>query len=334
MGHQKGKAVRPRRGSLQFAPRVRAKRIYPKIKNWPQVSETRLLGFAGYKAGMSHVIFTDNRAHTPTKGESISVPVTIIDVPKMKVAAVKLYGRNKRRQKSVLSEIWTDKLEKDLKRKISMPKKKKDTESELRKAEELIADVVDVRILVYTFPRGANHKKKPEIFEMGVGGADVKSKFEYAKTLLGTEIGVADMIKPGEQVDVISVTKGKGFQGTVKRFGVKLERKRTDRKTRGVQSIGPDVPRKVSWKVPMPGQMGFHNRYDYNKWVIQVGTDGKEITPKAGFQNYGVVKGDYMIVCGSLPGPSKRLIRGRLSVRPRKRVPTEAPKIQRISRVD
>ena len=75
MGHKIGKAVRPKRGSRAFIPRVRAKRPYPRIKNWPKVDDVRLLGFAAYKAGMAHVTYVDNSAHSPTKGEVITVPV-------------------------------------------------------------------------------------------------------------------------------------------------------------------------------------------------------------------------------------------------------------------
>ena len=329
MGHQIGKALRPKRGSRAFTPRVRAKRHYPRIKNWPQVDEPRLLGFAAYKAGMTQVSFVDNSPHSPTKGEVISVPVTILDAPKMKIAAIRFYKKDSRGFKKVLTEVWTDKLDKELKRKISIPKKEKKPEEQLSKIN--LDDVVDLAVLVYTLPKGRAGKKKPEIFEIAVGGKDISQKFEYAKSILGNEISASDVLKSGEQVDVIAVTKGKGFQGTIKRFGVKLESKKTDRKRRGVAAIGPDVPRKVMWTVPMPGQMGYHNRYDYNKWILKIGNDG--IAPKSGFINYGIVKGDYIIIKGSVPGPAKRLIRMRLAINPNKNVPPQAPDIISIDGV-
>ncbi len=330
MGHQIGKAVRPKRGSKAFIPRVRAKRAYPRIKNWPKVEEPRLLGFAAYKAGMSQVTFVDNSAHSPTKGEVVCVPVTILDAPKIKIAAIRFYKKDSRGFKKVLTEVWIDKLDKELKRKISMPKKAKKQEEELSKIK--LDEVVDLTVLVYTLPKGRVGKKKPEIFEIAIGGKDVSQKFEYAKSILGKELSASDVLKPGEQVDIIAVTKGKGFQGTIKRFGVKLESKKTDRKRRGVASIGPDVPRKVMWTIPMPGQMGYHNRYDYNKWILKVGNDG--IKPKGGFLNYGIVKEDFIIVKGSIPGPAKRLIRMRLAINPKRTVPQQAPDIIQIDGVE
>ena len=40
-----------------------------------------------------------------------------------------------------------------------------------------------------------------------------------------------------------------------------------------------------------------------------------EINPKGGFLNYGLIRGNYALLHGSLPGPSKRLIRFRKAVR-------------------
>lgn len=333
MGHKIGKAHHPRRGSLGFSPRVRAKRHYPRIKTWPKTTEPKLLGFAGYKAGMAHVKFVDNSPTSTTKGEIISVPVTILDVPKIKILAIRLYGINKRNQKNCVMQITTDKFDKELSRKIFLPKKAKSLEEQLKKAEEMLQDIVDVDVLVYTLPKGRAGKKKPEIFEIGIGGTDVKAKFEYAKSILGKEISVKDVIKPGDQVDVVAVTKGKGFQGVIKRIGGKLQPEKTSATIRGIAVIGADVPRKVSWRVPMAGQMGFHTRTELNKQVLKIGENGSEVTPKAGFLSYGVISGEYMILRGSIPGATKRLVRMRLAVRPNKKIPNKAPEIIWISGV-
>ncbi len=321
MGHKINKPKYPKRGSRAFVPRVRAKRIYPKIKNWPKTKETKLLGFAAYKAGMTEITFVDNSANSLTKGEMICVPVTILDAPKIKVAAIRFYKKDERRFKKVSTEIWTDKFDKELKRKISVPKKKLNFEEEIKKIN--IENSEDITVLVYTLPKGRANRKKPEIFEIAIGGENINEKFEYAKSILGNEISVSDVLKEGEQVDVIAVTKGKGFQSPVKRNKIKLESKKTDRTRRGVAAIGPDVPRKVSWTVPMPGQMGFHNRYDYNKWILKVGNEGLNF--KKGLLNYGNVKEDYIILKGSIPGSSKRLIRFRFAVNPNKGIPEKTP---------
>jgi len=76
--------------------------------------------------------------------------------------------------------------------------------------------------------------------------------------------------------------------------------------------------------------MGFQTRTEVNKRILKIGENGKEITPKSGFVNYGVIKRDYVLVEGSLPGPRKRLIRLRTAMRPPK-VPVLPAEIKHIS---
>lgn len=78
---------RPRRGTLQFWPRKRAKRIYPRTRHWPESSEAKPLGFAGWKAGMTHIQITDNNSKSPSYGKTMIKPVTILDAPSLFVCA-------------------------------------------------------------------------------------------------------------------------------------------------------------------------------------------------------------------------------------------------------
>lgn len=330
MGHKIGKAERPRRGSKAFIPKVRAKRAYPRINKWPKINDSRLLGFAAYKAGMTQITFVDNSPHSPTKGEVVCVPVTILDAPKIHVSAIRFYNKDIRQQIRVAKEIWAEKLEKEYNRKINVPKKTKSPEEELSKIN--ISEMNDVRILAATLPKGRVGKKKPEIFEIAIGGKNPAEKLEYAKTILGKELSATDILKNGELVDVVAVTKGKGFQGVIKRYGVKLESHKTDKKRRGVASIGPDKPRRVHWTVAMPGQMGYHNRYDYNKFIIKIGKGG--LKTKSGFLNYGQISDDYIILRGSLPGAAKRLVRMRLAVKPGRNAAQQPPEIIEIDGVE
>jgi large subunit ribosomal protein L3 len=59
MGHRKYSA--PRRGSLAFYPRVRAKSEEARVRNWPELNDnTSLLGFAGFKAKKKLLILVNN----------------------------------------------------------------------------------------------------------------------------------------------------------------------------------------------------------------------------------------------------------------------------------
>ena len=49
----------PRKGSVAFSPRKRVAKETPRIKAWPSNEEPKLLGLAGYKAGMTHAMVVD-----------------------------------------------------------------------------------------------------------------------------------------------------------------------------------------------------------------------------------------------------------------------------------
>jgi len=151
------------------------------------------------------------------------------------------------------------------------------------------------------------------------------------KGLLGKTISVGEVFKEGQMVDVISVTKGKGFQGPVKRWGVKILSHKARKTKRGIATLGPWKPPRVLYSVPRAGQMGYFQRTEHNKRILKIGTDGSEVSPKGGFIRYGPVRGTYILLDGSLLGPNKRLVRLRYPARPPKKVSEAPPKITYIS---
>jgi len=331
MGSSSGTRRRPRRGSLQFWPRVKSKRMFPKIRSWISKPETKLLGFTGYKAGMTHITAVDNKPNSSTKGEKIRIPVTLIETPDLRVLSLRLYVPSPSSYGSrVFSEIWSDNLTTDLSKRLKVPKKRSSLDK-IKEIESKLESASDIRVLVYTQPKFATFgKKKPEVLEMAVGGSDIKSKFEYAKSILGKEISLADTFKEGDMLDIHAVTTGKGFQGSVKRFGVSiLHRKSHSAGRRKIGTLGNWDAK--TWRVPHPGQMGFHNRTEYSKQLLKIGTIGKEekVNPSGGLLNYGLIKGNYAIIAGSVPGPKKRLIRFTHSSRVKK--PVLVPEIVSIS---
>ncbi len=194
-----------------------------------------------------------------------------------------------------------------------------DSEGGLKKMEESLDRIVEFRLLTITQPRLANvSKKKPELVEIKVDGGSVKELFEYAKGLLGKPVSITEVFKEGQYVDVVAVSKGKGFQGPVKRWGVRILHHKSRKTKRGVACIGPWKPPRVLYTVPRAGQMGYHQRTEYNKRVIKIGLEGGDVTPEGGFVRYGVVRSSYVLLTGSVPGPVKRLVRMRVPARPSK----------------
>jgi len=152
---------------------------------------------------------------------------------------------------------------------------------------------------------------------------------EYGKKLLGKEIKISEVFKEGGDVDVIGVTKGKGIQGPVKRWGVKKLKHKSNKTVRGVGSIGPWHPHYVMYSVPRAGQMGFNQRTEYNKQIIKIGQNGSEVSPKGGYLHYGPIKTDYAMIRGTIPGPPKRLVALRYPARGQ--AEGESPKMLMLS---
>lgn len=303
---------KPRAGSLAYWPRKRARRIYPALNTYPDSEKVKLLGFAGYKAGMLHVILLDNRKGSPTFGQEIAIPATVLDCPPLKVLGVRAYQQTTKGLK-VLTEAFTKELPKYLERKIKLKNLK--TEEKLTQIESNLGKLSKLRIIVSTQPKLSGiGKKTPEIFEIEVGGKDLKEKFEFVKKFFGKEFSAKDFVKEGDLVDVISITKGKGTAGPVKRFGVKIQTRHAKQKKRHVGSLGQERPGKVRWTLPMSGQLGFGRRTELNKRILKIG-EGGEINPKGGFLRYGVIKSDYLLLEGSVPGSKKRLILLRSAIR-------------------
>jgi large subunit ribosomal protein L3 len=309
----------PRKGSIAFSPRKRAAKETPRISSWPEVKEPVLLGFPGYKVGMTHVTMLDNTKNSPTEGMEISTPVTILETPPAVVMGIRAYRKDTRGLKT-MTDIMASELEEDLKRKITIPKEN-DVEARINELKENLDEVADIRVLIHTKPRMASiPKKKPDIMECGIGGSSVEEKLEYAINVLGNEINPADAFSDGEHVDTIAITKGKGFQGPVKRFGIRIQYGKAARSSKGrhVGSIGPWSPSRTMWTVAMAGQMGYHKRTEYNKKILKIGdaSEANTINPDGGFIKYGLVKNGYVMLKGSVPGPSKRLVMLRKAVRP------------------
>jgi len=306
------KDSRPRRGSMAYYPRARAKSIVARVRRWPKVSEVRPLGFAGYKVGMTHVFILEDNPNSPFYGREVFKPITLLECPPLLIIGVRAYEKTPYGLKA-LSEVWTKDLPKYIDRTITIPKNFRSVEEFVSKVRDRVADV---RLITCTQPwKTGIGKKKPEIFEIAVGGDPVEA-LEYSIKKLGSELKINEVFEEGEYVDVIAVTKGKGFQGVVKRFGVKiLPRWHKHRKgSRKIGSIGPTKPA-VMFTTPRAGQMGFHQRTEYNKRILKIGTDPSEINPKGGFKHYGIIRNQYVMIEGSVPGAIKRLVKLRLPIR-------------------
>ena len=140
------------------------------------------------------------------------------------------------------------------------------------------------------------HVKKantsPKRFLKEIRGVNVN---EYT---LGQTIGV-DIFSEGEMVDVTGTSKGKGFQGVIKRHNQSRgPMGHGSQYHRGVGSLGTMLPMHVLKGKKMPGQMGNVQRTVQNLEVVSIDTENSVI-----------------LVKGNVPGPKKSLVMIRTAVK-------------------
>jgi len=294
-------AKSPRKGSLQFWPRKRASKFLPRV-NWKARKEKNsgrqgLAGFIGYKAGMVSASVKDNTPNSLMDKKRIIVPATIIVTPSMKIFSIRFYKDNK-----VLGEVVIEGLDKELKRKVKLPKTKKDVSVKIDEIMKLSPE--EVSLIVYSQVKKTGIKKRPDLSEIGVYGNSLDEKIRFIKENMNKELSVTDFFKSGELIDVQGLTKGHGFSGTIKRFGLKLKKKKSEKGQRRPGSLGPWHPARVDFRAPQAGQLGMFTRANYNNKILDVVKAGdKKLDP---LKHFGEVKTDFIIVRGSVPGVAKR----------------------------
>lgn len=271
--------------------------------NWDAISsDSSLKGIIAYKAGMKSVLVKDNTADSMTNGKNKVLPVTIVECPPMKILSVRFY-----KDGVVKNEILNSNIEKELKKKIKLPKNNKSLDSVKTDQYD------DIRVIIYSQVKKTNIKKKPDLLEIGLSGS-FDDKLNFVKEKLDKEILASEVIKDAQLVDIRATTKGKGTQGPVKRFGIQLKVRKAEKGRRRPGSIGPWHPARVIFRVPMAGQLGLFTRAAYNSKVIKIGND--EIK---NIKNYGDIKTEYIILQGSVQGPSKRQLVLTMPLRPTKK---------------
>ncbi|MBC8224342.1 50S ribosomal protein L3, partial [Candidatus Bathyarchaeota archaeon] len=108
----------PKRGSRAFSPRKRAKNINGRVRFWPEAGgDPHLLGFAGYKAGMTHAFVIEDRARAPDFGSEMKNAATIIDVPPMNVVGIRGYEKTYDGLMAI-TEAWMEDLPLDVLRTV------------------------------------------------------------------------------------------------------------------------------------------------------------------------------------------------------------------------
>lgn len=335
MSHRKYEA--PRHGSLSFLPRKRAKRVRPRIPSYPKddaSQQIHLTTFFAYKAGMTHVLRLGERETSKLSKKEIVDPVTILETPDCVVFGIVGYRMTPGGLK-VVRTVLAEHIDESVKRRYyrryyrsnktalsNYPLKYQNgvVEEQIREIREN-AEVIRVLIHSKVADIKIINTKKAHIMESQLNGGTTQEKIDFALAHFEKEISVKDMFSREEMIDIIGVTKGKGFQGCTKRWGTTILPRKTNKGLRKVACIGAWHPSRVMYSVARAGQMGFHHRVMQNKRIYMIGngkdatacrTDydltEKTINPMGGFVSYGNVTHDFVMVKGSVIGPRKRVL--------------------------
>ena len=265
---------------------------------------------------MTHAFIVDYRKRSTTAGQEVAVPVTVVEVPPLRVVGARIYQRGPYGAR-VAVEVWGPNPAEELLRRI--PAHPASPSEAVERFSSAPGE--EVRLLVHTQPQlvTGTPSKSPQLFEVRISGDSFEDRRAFAVQQLGQELAADQLTREGDFVDVIGVTKGFGFQGHIQRWGVKLQPRKNSKHRRMIGTLGPHNPSFVTYRIPQAGQQGFHRRTQFNMRVLKVVRDPRTdpVTPAGGFPHYGEVRSACIVLHGSLPGPAKRLLRFRTPMRSR-----------------
>jgi large subunit ribosomal protein L3 len=146
-------------------------------------------------------------------------------------------------------------------------------------------------------PKNVNQPTKKKLEKAGIDKALARQTEVRLDEVSADNLGQAvnyDIFNDAQYVDVTSTSKGKGFQGVIKRYGFSggpMTHGSKFHRTPG--SVGMcNFPSKIHAQKKMPGQMG-------NKKVTVQNLKVVEVNPEKG----------YMLVKGSVPGGKNSFVR-------------------------
>jgi large subunit ribosomal protein L3e len=350
MSHRKFEA--PRHGSLGFLPRKRCTHNGGRgqIRSFPKDQPEKaphLTAFMGYKAGMTHIMREVNKPGSKLHKKEVVEAVTILETPPMIAVGLVGYVETPRGLRT-LTTVWATHLSEAVKRCFYKnwyrSKKKafdryaarvaaednKDMQQELERMKKYCQVV---RLICHTDMKKLKlRQKKAHLAEIQINGGSTAAKVDFGFELFERKIPVDTVFSKDEMIDTISITKGKGYEGVVTRWGVTRLPRKTHRGLRKVACVGAWHPARVKFSVARAGQNGYHHRTEMNKkvyrigkgsnvmnddkskseWVANANTDHdltvKAITPLGGFPHYGEVNEDYVMLKGGVPGIKKRVV--------------------------
>ncbi|TPP57629.1 Ribosomal protein L3 [Fasciola gigantica] len=310
---------------------------------------------------MTHIVREVDRPGSKVHKREIVEPVTVLECPPMVIVGMVGYAPTARGLRT-FKTVWAEHLTEECRRRFykdwCKSKRKAFTKASKKWADEAGLKEITrdlrkikkyctvVRAIAHTQMRLMKHRqKKAHIMEIQVNGGTVAQKVDWIRQHFEKQIPVMNVFAQDEMIDVIGVTKGKGFKGVTSRWHTKKLPRKTHKGLRKVACIGSWHPARVGSTVARAGQKGYFHRTELNKKIYRIGLGlqaqveaakaeaakednkdkaalikpkgnastefdltAKNITPMGGFPHYGEVRNDYVMIKGCCMGPKKRVI--------------------------
>jgi len=332
---------------MGFYPKKRARRHRGRVKAFPRDDAKKpihLTAFLSYKAGMTHIVREVDKPGSKVNKKEVVEAVTILETPPMVIVGIVGYVATPKGLRA-LRTVWAEHIGEDCRRRFYKnwykSKKKAFTKASKKWQDDLGKKVIEkdlkamkrycktIRVIAHTQMKLLRQRqKKSHIMEIQVNGGTIAQKVDWARQHLEKPVPITSVFAQNEMIDVIGVTKGKGFKGVTSRWHTRKLPRKTHKGLRKVACIGAWHPSRVQFTVARAGQKGYHHRTELNKKIYRIGrgvhtrkgkvvknnaateydlTD-KSITPMGGFPHYGEVNNDFIMIKGCCMGPKKRVI--------------------------
>ena len=159
MGHRRHSA--PRRGSLAYLPRCRAKSMEARIRAWPEVNsdEPKLLVHAWFKAGCVQIVNIDDREKTPNYGKQLVSLGTVIVTPPILIIGIRGYSKDQDGRHAQF-DLYADNLPKN----VSQLFKPKNKEGLLEYLEKSFKKISEINAIIAVIPRNAGLEQKKTVY--------------------------------------------------------------------------------------------------------------------------------------------------------------------------
>jgi len=255
--------------------------VHGKVKSFPKddaSAQPHFTCFMGYKAGMTHIVRDVDKPGSKLHKKEMAEAVTIIECAPMMCVGFVGYVETTTGLRAQ-STVWAGHLSDEVRRRFyknwyrakkkAFTKYAKSFYAEDKSMSEKIKTEIQrakdychvIRAICHTqVSKVKIGQKKAHVSEIQVNGGSVSDKVDFVVKMFEQPIPVSSVFSENEMIDTIGVTKGRGFEGVITRWGCTRLARKTHRGLRKVACIGAWHPQRVKFQTPRSGQLGCYHR--------------------------------------------------------------------------